>query len=108
METKVYVGQLSFDTTEEELRDLFSQAGTVVSINLIKDRDSGVSKGFAFVEMSSQNEMEEAIRKFNSSYLNNQQLRVDIARPRAERNPGGGSGNYRGKPKKSRGGSRRY
>lgn len=105
METKIYVGNLSYDTTEDELQVLFNQAGTVVSVNVIKDRDSGMSKGFAFVEMKNQSEMEEAIRKFNSYYLNNQQLRVNVAKSRVERNQGT---NYQRKPKKPRGGSRRY
>jgi hypothetical protein len=69
METKLYVGNLSYNTTDEDLRTLFSQAGTVSSVEVIKDRDSGRSKGFAFVEMSSQAEVESAIKAFNGYSL---------------------------------------
>ncbi len=85
METKIYVGNLSYSTTEEDLRTLFSEAGTVTAVDLIKDRDSGRSKGFAFVTMSSQSEMEKAIQMFNSYTLDNRALNVNIARPREER-----------------------
>ena len=98
METKLYVGNLSYQTTEDDLRELFTQAGTVTSVALIKDRATGRSKGFAFVEMSSQSEVEEAIRMFNSYTLDDRQLNVNIARPREERKPGGygGGGRQRG------------
>ena len=98
METKLYVGNLSYQTTEDDLRELFAQAGTVTSVALIKDRATGRSKGFAFVEMSSQSEVEEAIRMFNSYTLDDRQLNVNIARPREERKPGGygGGGRQRG------------
>ena len=69
METKIYVGNLSYDTTEDDLRTLFAQAGTVASVALIKDRDTGQSKGFAFVEMSNQSEAEKAIQTFNGYTL---------------------------------------
>lgn len=91
METKLYVGNLSYSATEEELRDLFAQAGAVSSVTLIKDRDTGRSRGFAFVEMSSQVEAENAISMFNGYTMDNRQLTVNIARPREERG-GGGSG----------------
>ncbi len=99
METKLYVGNLSYNTTDEDLRTLFTQAGTVTAVDLIKDRDSGRSKGFAFVTMSNQTEMEEAIRLFNGYSLDQRQLNVNIARPREERDRGGfggGGGNRRG------------
>ena len=85
METKLYVGNLSFDTSENELRTLFNEAGTVTSINLITDQYSGRSRGFAFVEMSTQSEAEEAIKKFNGYSFANRELKVNIARPREER-----------------------
>lgn len=85
METKLYVGNLDYKTSEEELQSLFAQAGTVVAVNLIKDRDSGRSKGFAFVEMRTQVEMENAIKMFNSYNLNQRRLKVNIARPRETR-----------------------
>lgn len=85
METKLYVGNLSYDTTEQALRELFMQAGGVVSISLITDRDTHRSKGFAFVEMSSQSEVQKAISMFNGHPLNDRQLTVNMARPREER-----------------------
>jgi RNA recognition motif-containing protein len=109
METKVYVGNLSYETTEEDLRTLFAQAGTVESVDLIKDRSSGRSKGFAFVVMSNQSELEKAIQMFNSYSLDQRELTVNIARPREERNQGGYN-SYRqgGRQHSGRGGSRRY
>jgi RNA recognition motif-containing protein len=97
METKIYVGNLSYETTEDDLRTLFAQAGTVASVALIKDRDTGQSKGFAFVEMSNQSEAEKAIQTFNGYTLANRPLKVNIARPREERSFGGGGyGDRRG------------
>ena len=92
METKINVGNLSYDTTEDDLRTLFAQAGTVASVALIKDRDTGQSKGFAFVEMSNQSEAEKAIQTFNGYTLSNRPLKVNLARPREERSFGGGGG----------------
>ena len=92
MQTKLYVGNLSYDTTEDDLRNLFAQAGTVASVALIKDRDSGRSKGFAFVEMSNQSEAEKAIQMFNGYTLADRPLKVNAARPREERGFGGGGG----------------
>lgn len=105
MNEKLYVGNLSYSTTENDLRTLFAQAGTVNSCELIKDRDSGQSKGFAFVTMGSQAEAEKATSMFNGKPLDNRNLTVNTAKPREERRPGGG--NDRGG---SRGGSggRRY
>jgi len=110
METKIYVGNLSYDTTEEDLRTLFAQAGTVESVDLIKDRQSGRSKGFAFVVMSNQSELEKAIQMFNSYNLGQRELTVNIARPREERSPGGYGDNRQGgrRQHSNRGGSRRY
>ena len=95
MEAKLYVGNLSYSTTEDNLRNLFSQAGTVASVALIKDRDSGQSKGFAFVEMSNQAEAQNAISMLNGHYMGDRELRVSIARPREERSGFGGRGNKR-------------
>ena len=94
METKIYVGNLSYDTKEEDLRELFAQAGTVASVALIKDRDTGQSKGFAFIEMSNQSEAEKAIQMFNSYTMANRPLKVNLARPKEERSFGGGGGGY--------------
>lgn len=80
----MYVGNLAFSTTEEQLRTLFAQAGTVTSVDLIKDRMTGESKGFAFVQMANQTEMQAAIRMFNGHTLNNRELKVNIARPKEE------------------------
>jgi cold-inducible RNA-binding protein len=92
MEMKLYVGNLSYSTTEDDLRTLFAQAGSVASVALIKDRDTGRSKGFAFVEMGNQSEAENAIRMFNGYSLGERELKVNLARPKEEgtRRPGGG------------------
>ncbi len=101
MEKKLYVGNLSYTTTEEDLRTLFGQAGKVESVAIIKDRDTGQSKGFAFVEMTTQAEAQTAISRFNSYKLGERTLTVNMARPKEERY-GSSYGNRRG------GGSRRY
>ena len=90
MEVKLYVGNLSFSTTEDELRTLFAQAGTVETVDLIKDRDTGSSKGFAFVAMSTQAEAEKAIKMFNGFSLANREIKVNPARPREESGRSGG------------------
>jgi len=122
MESKLYVGNLSYGTTDSALRDLFSQAGVVNAVDLIKDRDTGQSKGFAFVTMGSQSEAEKAISMFNGYSLDNRQLKVNLARPREERSDfgggnrggyrsgggGGGYGNDRRRTNNPRGGTRRY
>jgi len=95
METRVYVGNLSYTTTEDELRTLFAEAGAVQSVTLIKDRDTGRSKGFAFVEMVTQAEAEKAISTFNGSQLGNRAIVVNMARPREDRD-GGSRGGPRG------------
>jgi len=93
MDNKLYVGNLPFSTTEEDLRGMFAQAGTVVSVSLIKDRDTGRSRGFAFVELSTQAEAEKAVSLFNNTQLDNRTLKVNLARPKEEtgkfRRPGG-------------------
>lgn len=113
MEKKLYVGNMSYNTTEQDLRALFGQAGTVENVDLIKDRETGRSKGFAFVEMSAQEEAEKAIRMFNGSTLDNRELRVNLARPKEEKPQGsGGYGGYdnrrSGKPGARKPDSRRY
>jgi len=85
METKLYVGNLSYDTTEDGLRTEFAKAGTVVSVDMIKDRDSGRMKGFAFVTMNSDEEAQNAIKILNEKMLDDRALKVNIARPREER-----------------------
>ena len=85
MDVKLYVGNLSYSTTEADLKDLFAEAGEVTSVALIKDRNSGTSKGFAFVEMSTQVEAEKAITMFNGSYMGDRALKVNLAKPREPR-----------------------
>lgn len=85
MDAKLYVGNLSYETTESSLRELFAQAGTVVTVDVIKDRDTGRSKGFAFITMSNQAEAQEAIKVINGKNLDNFALKVSIAKPREER-----------------------
>lgn len=85
MEAKLYVGNLSYQTTDQTLRELFTQAGNVVSVALIKEPGTDRSKGFAFVEMSTQSEAQKAISMFNGYTLAERQLTVNVARPREER-----------------------
>ena len=95
MSMKLYVGNLSFGTMEDDLQQLFSQVGSVESIAMVTDRDTGRSRGFAFVEMSSQSEGEAAIAKFNGSELDGRSLTVSEAKPR-ETNGGGFGGGHNG------------
>jgi RNA recognition motif-containing protein len=85
MDAKLYVGNLSYTTTEDDLTTLFTQAGPTTSVTLIKDRDTGESKGFAFVEMSSQVEAEKAITMLNGYMLGDRELKVNLAKPREDR-----------------------
>ncbi|MFZ2095953.1 MAG: RNA-binding protein [Anaerolineales bacterium] len=85
MDTKLYVGNLSYDTTEDGLREKFTEAGSVVAVDMIKDRDTGRTKGFAFVTMTTQEEAENAIKMLNGKILDNREIKVNIARPREER-----------------------
>ena len=85
MDARIYVGNLAKSTTQEQLKDLFTQAGEVSTVELIKDRDSGQPKGFAFVSMPSQADAEKAIGMFNAYSLAEKELKVNIAKPRVER-----------------------
>ena len=90
---KLYVGNLSFQTSSEDLQQLFAQAGTVESAAVVEDRDTGRSRGFGFVEMASKEDGEKAIEQFNGTDLNGRNLTVNEARPREDRgNRGGGGG----------------
>jgi RNA recognition motif-containing protein len=89
---KLYVGNLSFNTTNQDLNDLFGTVGTVQSSNIIEDRETGRSRGFGFVEMSSQQEGEAAIAEFNGKEIAGRTLKVNEAKPQGDRNSGGGGG----------------
>jgi RNA recognition motif-containing protein len=92
MAKKLYVGNMSYSTTEDQIRDLFAQAGEVTSVSLITDRETGRAKGFGFVEMSTDEQAQEAIKRFNGYTLDERALTVNEARPREERSGGGYSG----------------
>ena len=85
MSMKLYVGNLSFDTSSNEIQTLFAQAGTVESVSLIEDRETGRSRGFGFVEMSSSEEGAAAIQKFDGQEVGGRALRVNAAKPRENR-----------------------
>lgn len=89
MSTKLYVGNLAFQTTSQELQQLFGQAGTVQSASVVEDRDTGRSRGFAFVEMSSEEEATSAIEQFNGKEVSGRALKVNEAKPRENRGGGG-------------------
>jgi RNA recognition motif-containing protein len=92
MGTKLYVGNLSFNTTENELQELFAQAGTVQEVTLMQDKFTGKSRGFAFVTMGSDQEAQNAITQVNGKTVDGRALTVNEARPREPRPPGGGGG----------------
>jgi cold-inducible RNA-binding protein len=111
MNSKLFVGNLSFNTTENELQDLFAASGTVTDVNLITDRMSGRSKGFAFVTMGTPEDAQNAINTLNGKELNGRAMNVSEARPREERSDrgfggggGGGGGGGRGGYDRPRGG----
>ncbi len=89
---KLYVGNLPYSADQQTLVDTFSKFGTVDSVNVITDRDTGRSKGFAFVEMSSGGEAQKAMQELNGSSLDGREIKVNEAKPKAPRNDGGGHG----------------
>ena len=101
MSMKIYVGNLSFKTSNQDLSDLFGAIGTVESANIIEDRETGRSRGFGFVEMSSQAEGEDAIAQLNGKEVDGRSLKVNEAKPQESRSGGGGGGGRGG----NRGGS---
>ena len=92
MSRKLYVGNLPFTTDETQLQDLFAQAGTVDTVNVVRDRETGRARGFAFVEMGSDEEAQAAIKQLNSFELGGRALTVNEARPKTEGSFGGGGG----------------
>jgi RNA recognition motif-containing protein len=106
MEAKLYVGNLPYTTADADLESLFGQAGTVKSAQVIRDRESGRSKGFGFVEMSSSDEANAAINMFHGKDFNGRPLTVNLARPREERSGGGGGGFRSGGDRRPGGGGR--
>jgi RNA recognition motif-containing protein len=104
MAAKLYVGNLSFNTTTQDLEDMFGEFGTVQSANIIEDRETGRSRGFAFVEMSSNEEAQNAISALNGKEVDGRSLTVNEAKPREE--GGGGRGGYGGGGGRGGGGNR--
>ncbi len=96
MGTKLYVGNLSFNTTETDLQDLFAQAGAVQEVTLMQDKFTGKSRGFAFVTMGSEADATKAVTEFNGKTVEGRPLTVNEARPREARPGGGGGGGGRG------------
>jgi RNA recognition motif-containing protein len=96
MSMKLYVGNISFNTTNQDLNDLFGQIGTVESANIIEDRETGRSRGFGFVEMASREDGEKAIAELNGKELDGRELKVNEAKPQESRGGGGGRGGYGG------------
>jgi RNA recognition motif-containing protein len=96
MSMKLYVGNLSFQTSSDDLQELFAQAGTVESSAVVEDRETGRSRGFGFVEMSTTEEGQAAIEKFNGTEVNGRNLTVNEAKPREDRGGRGGGGGGRG------------
>jgi len=96
MGTKLFVGNLSFEVTENDLQDLFEQAGPVSSVNIMQDRATGRPRGFGFVEMATEEDTNKAISMFNGKDLKGRALTVNEARPREERPGGGSGGGHRG------------
>ena len=90
----IYVGNLSFEATEESVRGLFEAYGTVGRVNIVTDRDTGQPRGFGFVEMANDGEGEKAIAAVNGTELGGRALNVNEARPKAERSGGGGGGGF--------------
>ncbi len=105
MSTKLYVGNISFNTSNQDLEEMFGKVGTVLSSNIIEDRETGRSRGFAFVEMSSNEEAQNAIASLNGTEVNGRELLVNEAKPRENRS-GGGGGGYGGGGGGGRGGNR--
>jgi RNA recognition motif-containing protein len=94
MGRKLYVGNLPYETNEQDLQELFAQAGNVETVTVMRDRDTGRARGFAFVQMSSDDDAQNAINKLNDQQFGGRRLTVNEARPQVPRSGGGGGGNY--------------
>ena len=111
MAQKLFVGGLAFSTTNDRLREVFAQAGEVESATVVVDRDTGQSRGFGFVEMSSAEEAAEAVKRFNGQEVDGRTLKVEIAKAAGSGGggrPGGGGGGYRSRGGGGGGGGRRW
>ncbi len=108
MSMKLYVGNLAFQTSSDDLQQLFAQAGTVESAAVVEDRETGRSRGFGFVEMSTKEEGNAAIQKFNGQDMGGRALNVNEAKPREDRGGGGGGGRGGFGGGGGRGGNSRY
>lgn len=106
MSMKLYVGNLSFSTSSQDLQDLFAQAGTVESASVVEDRETGRSRGFAFVEMATKEEGDAAISQFNGKEVGGRALKVNEAKPREPRSGGGGGRGGYGRNNRGGGGGR--
>jgi len=102
MQKKLFVGGLSYNTEVDEVRELFAQAGEVVSANIIKDKFTNQSRGFGFVEMATEEQASQAIKLFNGKELNGRNLVVNESKPQEKRNFSGGGGGGYGKKRESR------
>jgi RNA recognition motif-containing protein len=107
MNNKLFVGNLSFNTTENDLQDAFAAHGTVLEANLMTDRESGRPRGFGFVTMSTEEEAQKAVEVLNGALLDGRNLTVNVARPREERAPGGGGGGGSRGPRREFSGGKR-
>jgi cold-inducible RNA-binding protein len=96
LSTRLYVGNLPYEVSENDLQDLFAQAGPVASVTVMRDRDTGRARGFAFVEMASEGDVQVAIDRFNEQPFGGRTLTVNEARPQAARSGGGGGGGFGG------------
>jgi RNA recognition motif-containing protein len=101
MSRKLYVGNLPYETNESDLEALFAQAGNVESVNVIRDRETGRARGFAFVEMATDEAAQQAVSRFNEHELGGRRLTVNEAKPQAPRSGGGGFGGGRGGQRRS-------
>jgi RNA recognition motif-containing protein len=108
MSSKLYVGNLSFSTTTQDLETMFGESGMVKSTNIIEDRETGRSRGFGFVEMSSKEEAQKAISALDGKEVDGRSLKVNEAKPQEDRGGNGGNNRGGGYGGGNRGGSSRY